>query len=139
LAERRGIAGVFRFVPQVAPPEIWRYYTMADVLVSCRIRGLNTPLKLYQYVASGKPIVATACPSHTQVLDRSSAELVEPTPGALAAGIIRVLSNPARAAELVAGAARLGRERLREEIYLDRLASLLAEVAGAVPRGERMN
>ena len=41
-----------------------------DVLVSPRSRGTNTPLKIYQYLRSGKPIVATRLLTHTQVLER---------------------------------------------------------------------
>ena len=33
----------------------------ADVLVSPRSRGTNTPLKIYQYLRAGRPIVATTC------------------------------------------------------------------------------
>ena len=49
--------------------EIPAYLLAADVLVSPRSRGTNTPLKIYQYLRSGKPIVATRLLTHTQVLD----------------------------------------------------------------------
>ena len=41
----------------------------ADVLVSPRSTGTNTPLKIYQYLRSGRPIVATRLVTHTQVLN----------------------------------------------------------------------
>ena len=41
----------------------------ADVLVSPRIKGVNTPMKIYAYLNSGKPILATDIESHSQVLD----------------------------------------------------------------------
>ena len=50
--------------------EIPAYLLAADVLVSPRSRGTNTPLKIYQYLRSGKPIVATRLLTHTQVLER---------------------------------------------------------------------
>jgi glycosyltransferase involved in cell wall biosynthesis len=121
----------FVFVPTVPPSDVWTYYAMADVLVTCRVRGINTPLKLYQYLQVGKPIVATDIPSHTQLLDRASAELVAPTADGVAAGLLRVLRDPVHAASLVAGAARLANERLREDTYLERVSGLLDEVTGS--------
>ena len=47
-----------------------------DILVSPRIRGTNTPLKIYSYLRSGKPIVATDLLTHTQVLSPAVARLV---------------------------------------------------------------
>ena len=35
-----------------------------DVLISPRISGTNTPMKIYTYMASGKPIVASNIPAH---------------------------------------------------------------------------
>ena len=52
------------------PSEIPAYLLACDVLVSPRSRGTNTPLKIYQYLRSGKPIVATRLLTHTQVLER---------------------------------------------------------------------
>ena len=49
-----------------------------DILVSPRIRGTNTPLKIYSYLRSGKPIVATDLLTHTQVLSPDVARLVAP-------------------------------------------------------------
>lgn len=52
----------------------------ADILVSPRIKGGNTPMKVYSYLASGKPVLATAIDSHTQVMNSDVALLVDPTP-----------------------------------------------------------
>ena len=51
-------------------PTSRRFCSPRDVLVSPRSRGTNTPLKIYQYLRSGKPIVATRLLTHTQVLER---------------------------------------------------------------------
>src|SRR4029450_6147851 len=95
-ARRLGVGAQFTFVPAVPPSEVFLYHQLADVLVTTRSRGTNTPLKIYQYLRAGRPIVATAIRSHTQVLDQACAELVAPTPAAIAAGIRRVLDDPAR-------------------------------------------
>lgn len=76
------------------------YMSLASVLVSPRVKGENTALKIYTYMQSGKPIVATRLPTHTQVLDDRCAILVRPTPDDLAAGILRALNDPLWAAAL---------------------------------------
>lgn len=64
------------------------YMGLADLLVSPRIQGTNTPLKIYTYLKSGKPVVATDLLTHRQVLNRDVAILTEPDPESLAKGIV---------------------------------------------------
>lgn len=80
--------------------EMPAYMTLATCLVSPRIKGSNTALKIYTYMQSGRPIVATRMATHTQVLDDDSAILVLPQPDDLAGGILRVLREPLLAAAL---------------------------------------
>ncbi|HEY3013063.1 MAG TPA: hypothetical protein VGJ36_09970 [Gemmatimonadales bacterium] len=54
----------------------------ADVPVSPRLKGLNTPMKIYSYLDS----LATRLRTHTQVLDDHTAYLVAPEPEALGDG-----------------------------------------------------
>jgi glycosyltransferase involved in cell wall biosynthesis len=124
---------------QRPPAEIPHFVDAADVLVSPRISGTNTPLKIYSYLRSGRPIVATNLRTHTQVLTPESAVLVDPTAAALADGLARVLGDRQEAARVAAGAQRLADERYSRESYLTRTrrayAMLLASMrgAGAVP------
>lgn len=127
-AQALGVEDAFRFVPAVPPREVVEYLRLADVLVTTRAKGTNTPLKVYQYLRAGRPIVATDIRSHTQVLDGSSAELVEPVPAAIAAGLLTVLGDPARSRRLATGAATLARERYSQKAYLERLDDLLARL-----------
>ena len=66
----------------------------ADVLVSPRLKGLNTPMKIYSYLDSGTAVLATRLRTHTQVLDDRTAYLVAPEPEALGDGLAHLLSNP---------------------------------------------
>jgi glycosyltransferase involved in cell wall biosynthesis len=70
-----------------------RYTGMASVLVSPRSAGTNTPLKVYEQLASGVPLVATRIYSHTQVLDDDVAFLVEPDASGMAEGILQALTS----------------------------------------------
>lgn len=133
LRELAGKVGVGdEVIVQVAVPplDVFRYHRLADVLVTTRIRGTNTPLKIYQYLRSGRPIVATDIDSHTQVLTPHTAELVRPNPGEIANGVIGVLTDHQRAKRLAAAAGDLVRDRYGEERYLDALRGLLKLVTG---------
>jgi glycosyltransferase involved in cell wall biosynthesis len=69
------------------------YLRQADVLVSPRVRGANTPMKIYSYLDSGRPVVATRIRAHTQVLDGEIAILADPNPEAMASAIHRLLRD----------------------------------------------
>ena len=108
------------FTGQRPPHEIPHFVDACDILVSPRISGTNTPLKIYSYLRSGRPIVATDLHTHTQVLAADNALLVPPTPEGLAAGLARMIEHPDEAARLSANARRLSDERYSREVYLAR-------------------
>ena len=82
------------FAGQRPAEEIPRFLDAADVLVSPRSTGTNTPLKIYQYLRSGRPIVATRLLTHTQVLDDDVALLTPATPEGFAEGILTAIADP---------------------------------------------
>ena len=63
------------------------YLSQADILVSPRAQGNNTPMKIYSYLGSGKAVLATRLPTHTQALNDEVACLVEPDAKSMGAGI----------------------------------------------------
>ena len=119
MAMKFGVSDVTHIEGRKSVDDIQLYMQVADVLVSPRFRGTNTPLKIYSYMASGKPIVATKTITHTQVLDESTAVLVGPTSNALGYGILQVLSGTTQARVLAERAltevrAKYSYERFRE-------------------------
>jgi glycosyltransferase involved in cell wall biosynthesis len=76
----------------------------ADVLVSPRLKGLNTPMKIYSYLDSGSAVLATRLRTHTQVLDDRLAYLVDPEPAALGRGLAELMSDPELRGRLAASA-----------------------------------
>lgn len=100
MAEHRGIGGRVHFAGPRPVSALADYLSAADVLVSPRIKGNNTPMKVYSYLHVGRPVVATALPTHTQVLDSDVALLAEPTPQAFADAVLRLLGDPELRAQL---------------------------------------
>jgi glycosyltransferase involved in cell wall biosynthesis len=130
-ARAAGIGEVTIFAGEQPAPEIPAYLLAADVLVSPRSRGTNTPLKIYQYLRSGRPIVATRLLTHTQVLSDATAILTAATPADFAAGILAALDDPARAASVGRHARELAETKYSYEAYLDRTRRACALLADA--------
>jgi glycosyltransferase involved in cell wall biosynthesis len=116
------------FSGQRPPADLPVFFALADVLASPRAQGQNTPFKIFTYLASGKPLVATRIPTHTQLLDDTTAFLVEPTPRGLASGILAALDHPQDAA----ARARRGSELIEREYsaarYREKIARAYADV-----------
>ncbi len=119
-AQAAGIGDVTLFAGERPASEIPAYLLAADVLVSPRSRGTNTPLKIYQYLRSGKAIVATRLLTHTQVLDDDTAILTGVSAAEFADGILAALENPGRAAAVGRRARELAETKYSYEAYLER-------------------
>ena len=99
------------------------------------VKGENTPFKIYTYLASGKPIVATRIPTHTQLLDDSLAFLVEPSADAVAAGLRQALDHKDEArARAERGLALVEREYSSER-YREKVARAYSWIERAVSGG----
>ncbi|MBE3087925.1 MAG: glycosyltransferase [Chloroflexi bacterium] len=93
----RGLGARVALLCQQPADEIPYYLQAADVLASPRTLGTNIPLKVYSYLASGVPVVATDLPTHTQTITTGIAVLAKPEAAAFAAGIIRAAGPEGRA------------------------------------------
>jgi glycosyltransferase involved in cell wall biosynthesis len=120
LAEELNISSRVFFLGQKRFSEIPLYMSMADVLTSPRLTGTNTPLKIYSYLKSGKPIVATNLPTHLQVLNSEIAILTEPEPESFAQGIKFALSNP-KALEIAKRAKKFADKEYTYSNYLSKV------------------
>ena len=120
------------FAGKRPPEELPRLIGLADVLVSPRVLGQNTPFKLYTYLASGRPLVATRIATHTQLLDDGLAFLVEPTAEGLAAGLRAALSDPAEAARRAAAGLALIERDYAPARFREKVAAAYAAVAAAI-------
>ncbi len=123
-AAEMGIIEHLRTPGSCSPEEVPEYMALADGLLSPRMQGQNTPLKIYTYMYSGRPIVATDLPTHTQVLDSSVAVLVPPTSQGFAEGMLRVIENPRASAALGAAA----RDRVEREFSFEAFSRKLSDV-----------
>lgn len=103
---------------------------LADVVVSTRRSGRNLPLKIIDYLAAGKAIVATDHPAHRAALDESRALLVAPQPGAIADGIVTLLRDREQAATLAEAARQHAVTTFGTREFEDQVLRLLRRATG---------
>jgi glycosyltransferase involved in cell wall biosynthesis len=128
-ARQAGVEPVTIFAGERPAEEIPLFLDAADVLVSPRSTGTNTPLKIYQYLRAGRPIVATRLLTHTQVLDDSVSILTDPTPAGLAGGILQAIEDPSASRELGRRAHELAESKYSYEAYLGKTRVAMSRMA----------
>ncbi len=144
-ARRLGIEDRVTFAGTVAPPRVAPLLADMDVLVLPNTAthvsaSYTSPLKLFEYMAAGRPIVASDLPALREVLkDEDNALLVEPgNADEMADAIKRLLADASLALRLSAAAWR-DVQAYRWEQRAERLEQLFLSVASRRPpdvRGE---
>ncbi len=132
VAANAGLGDNCIFAGRVSKTTALQFNQDADVLLSPRVDGTNTPLKIYEQLASGKPLVATNIWSHTQVLTEEVCFLVEPTAQSIAEGMLQALNDPAEAARRAANARALYDRDYARPIYEAKMRALLDQVGYVV-------
>ena len=102
LAKELGVEDKFRFVGRVPYSSLSYYVNLADVCVAPYTRDIpNCPIKIYEYLACGKPVVCSDIPGVDNLRPTGALTLVEPcNPEALASALLETLADMgARAAQ----------------------------------------
>jgi len=128
LAREIGAGDCVMLLGERPESEMATFLAAADVLVSPRSLGTNTPLKLYAYLMSGRPVVATDRPVHTQVLTSQEAMLAAPSAEGLALAILGVLHDPAHGAVIARNAARLVATRYSAAAFAEKACAFAAAI-----------
>jgi glycosyltransferase involved in cell wall biosynthesis len=136
LAARLGIGDRVTFTGLVPPPEVPAHLAKASMLVlpnpaSAISTHFTSPLKLFEYMAAGRAIIASDLPAIREILrDGENALLVEPgNAAAIAAAMRRLIDGPALAADLARTAAAEA-DGYTWPRRAERLETLLKDVVG---------
>lgn len=127
MVSKADLGNYFIFTGQVAPNQINSYIRCADVLLSPRTKGTNTPLKIYSYLRSGIPVVATNLFTHTQVLKPDVAMLCDSIAESYAQGIIHLLQHDSLRKKLANNAKKLAETDYSYKVYIKKLEQVLSE------------
>jgi glycosyltransferase involved in cell wall biosynthesis len=125
VAHQAGLEGHCLFTGAMAPGPARKLLERSDVLTSPRIEGTNTPLKIYEQLASGKPLVATRILSHTQVLNDDVCFLADPDAASMGEAIRAALNDRERAGRVAAAARELYEREYSRPAYEGKMRRLL--------------
>ena len=89
-SERLGLKESVFFLGPRPFDQLSEYLAGADILVSPRISGINTPMKIFPFLHSGKPVLATDLPTHSQILTGGVACLAPAEPVQFAAALLEL-------------------------------------------------
>ena len=129
MASALGIGGHVHFLGPKPVEELPKYLAEADILVSPRTRGENTPMKIYSYMLSGKPILATRMTTHTQVLNDDNAVLADPVPGPFADALSELLGDAGKREAIGRRAILDIEERYSFKVYKGKLSRIYGVIA----------
>ena len=93
-AEQLGVSQRTHFIGPRPLEVLDSYLAEADVLVAPRIRGVNTPMKVFPYLHSGRPVLVTDLPTHSQILTSEVAMLAPAEPRGFAEAILKLIGDP---------------------------------------------
>lgn len=130
IAERRAVlaaAGLedrVIFAGKKSPEELPAWLAACDILLSPRISGNNTPLKLLDYLKAGAAILATDLPANRLLLTEETARFAAPDPDAFAAALAGLALDPAARQSLAAK----GRHLIEKTYNLDNYTRQIAEL-----------
>lgn len=122
-AETLGVNNRVFCIRRINPPEIPAYLLAADVLLNPKIKGYagSVSSKLYEYLAAGKPIVASVVPADREVISEHNAVIVKPTAEAFARAIRQLFENPEERERL----GKQAREDAKQYIWGERQKKLV--------------
>jgi glycosyltransferase involved in cell wall biosynthesis len=120
------------FLDVVPPTECMVYLAYAAVLISPRLDGTTTPLKIYSYLHANRPIVATNITAHTQLLSPEIAVIAEPDKYAFAEGILRVLRDPELAESIAKNAHEFAQLKFSHQDYISKINQIYQSLASVL-------
>jgi glycosyltransferase involved in cell wall biosynthesis len=139
-AKLSGIAGSVHFAGPRPVSQLGACLRRATVLVSPRLEGSNTPMKVYSYLDSGRALLATRLPTHTQVLHEEIAFLADPDPGSMARGLVRLLQDELLRERLASNARQFAQRELTPQAFESKLLlfydAVARKIGGKFEHGE---
>lgn len=127
-AAELGVAANVHFLGPRPVGALASLLAQADVLVSPRMRGNNTPMKIYSYLDAGKAVLATDLPTHTQVLTPAYAQLVAPEPAAFGTALAGLACDAALRARLGTAAKQEAQAKYSFEVFRTTLRGIYDEL-----------
>jgi glycosyltransferase involved in cell wall biosynthesis len=92
-------------------------------------------LKIFEYLSTGKPIVATRIPAHLTVLNDNLAIIVDVNSESVADGVIRALSDATLANKVGGNGKRFADDRLSWRSFVTMMDELISTLVSDTDQG----
>lgn len=117
----RGVERAVLFPGKIPPDDLPAFLAASEMLLSPRISGVNTPLKLLDYLKAGRAIVATDTEANRLILNRDNALLVPASAQGIAYGVLQLARDAEQRTALGESGGRLIREQYNFREFKKRL------------------
>ena len=134
-AAELGVATTVHFIGPRPVGALAGLLAQADVLVSPRTRGNNTPMKIYSYLDAGKAVLATDLPTHTQVLTPVCARLAPAEPAAFGAAMAELAGDAGLRARFGVAAKSEAQAKYSFSVFRETLRGIYANLDERVKGG----
>jgi glycosyltransferase involved in cell wall biosynthesis len=114
-----------------AKEKVVKFLASADFLISPRLYGANTPLKVFDYMGAGKPIIASDIFAHRVILDESRAVFFKNSAESLASAIADLMENRHKAIQLAEHSKAYAQAALTWPRFLDDIKRITSELGAA--------
>jgi glycosyltransferase involved in cell wall biosynthesis len=134
-SEELGLGGRAHLIGPWPAERLDELLAEADILTVPRIRGINTAMKVFPFLHSGKPVLVTDLPTHTQILSNQVAALAPAEPKGFAEVLGKLARDPDWQRELgLAGRAFVegGHTYDAHKARMDRLYDYVGSAIGGV-------
>ena len=133
-----GLGGHVRLVGQIPYEDMPSYYSLAEVAIGIPPSD-SMPQALFEAMACGTPTILSRLPRYQEIVrHEESAYLVDPEPEAIAAGIVRLLEDPALRATIAEGGRHIATAQANLDKEAARVETRYRELAASVrPRSAR--
>ena len=136
-ASELGLDGRAHFLGPRPFDELDGYLADADILVAPRITGINTPMKVFPYLHSGRAVLVTDLPTHSQILTPEVACLAPADPSGFARAIVHLAGDERERARLGAAGRAFVEAGHTFAAHEQRVNALYDHVARAIDQESR--
>ncbi len=126
--QQAGCAHCVHFAGLIPPDRLPDILAGSDILLSPRIAGTNTPLKILDYLKAARPIVATENEANRQILNESTAVFGAADAASYAQAMLRLVEDENLREKLGVGGMRLIQEKYNFAYFKRELGKVYEEL-----------
>lgn len=139
ILRQKNVLEAVSFIGMVAPDTLPDYLSASDILLSPRLSGVNTPLKLLDYLKAGRSIMATDVEANRLILNADLATLAAPEPQDMAAKMISLIKEKERREAMGRKGRKLYESTYNFHNYTEKLAACYTFVLQSGPHKGSLN